>query len=132
MRRLFSTFAHGPPGVGILILRVAAGLPPLVEGIQALVPGPPSGSILLHAGSVGVGLLLLAGLWTPFAGALLVLQALWSAHSSGYPLPWILLAALGAALTLIGPGAWSVDAWLFGWKRLEIPGQKGRDSRPLE
>jgi len=113
-------------------MRVAAGVPPLVKGIQALLAGPPLGSTLLDAGSVALGLLLLAGLWTPFAGALLVLQALWSAHSSGYPLPWILLAALGAALTLIGPGAWSVDAWLFGWKRLEIRDQKGRDSPPFE
>jgi len=34
--------------------------------------------------------------------------------------PWncIFLGALGAALALVGPGAWSVDAYLFGWKRI--------------
>jgi hypothetical protein len=31
-----------------------------------------------------------------------------------------LLAGLGAALALLGPGAWSVDARLYGWKRIEI------------
>jgi hypothetical protein len=33
----------------------------------------------------------------------------------------ILLAALGAGLAMIGPGAWSVDARLFGRKRIRIP-----------
>ena len=42
---------------------------------------------------------------------------------SGAGDPWIPinLAALGTALALIGPGAWSLDARLFGRKRFEIP-----------
>jgi hypothetical protein len=39
-------------------------------------------------------------------------------------LNWVLLAALGAGLALLGPGAWSVDAHLFGWKRVELPDKK--------
>jgi hypothetical protein len=27
---------------------------------------------------------------------------------------------MGAALALVGPGALSMDAWLFGWKRIDI------------
>jgi len=65
------------------------------------------------------GILLLAGLWTPIAGTLLALIGLWK----GFVEPtnrstYVLLGILGAALALIGPGRWSVDARLFGWKRI--------------
>ena len=40
------------------------------------------------------------------------------AGSQGIP---IMLATLGATLAMIGPGAWSVDAQLFGRKHFEIP-----------
>ena len=29
-----------------------------------------------------------------------------------------MLGTLGVALALLGPGGWSVDARLFGWKRI--------------
>jgi putative oxidoreductase len=32
---------------------------------------------------------------------------------------YVLLGTLGAALAMLGPGAWSVDARLFGWKRID-------------
>jgi uncharacterized membrane protein YphA (DoxX/SURF4 family) len=37
--------------------------------------------------------------------------------------PWIplILAILGVTLAMIGPGAWSVDARLFGRKHIEAP-----------
>jgi hypothetical protein len=37
---------------------------------------------------------------------------------------YILLATLGGALALLGPGAWSVDARLFGWKRINLQDRK--------
>ena len=68
----------------------------------------------------------MAGLWTPVAGAVVAIIELWVVFSNGHD-PWtgVLLAGLGAALALLGPGAWSVDARRFGWKRIEIrrPGQ---------
>jgi len=33
---------------------------------------------------------------------------------------WLMLATAGAALAMLGPGLWSVDARLYGWKRLEV------------
>ncbi len=59
------------------------------------------------------------------AGTVLAVLASWSAflHRAEF-LSWVLLGALGAALALLGPGAWSVDAHLFGWKRVELPDRK--------
>jgi len=130
MRRLFSTFAHGPPGVGLLLMRLSAGMGMVVQGVSELLAGPPLGTALFQALSIGLGLLLLAGLWTPVAGTLVAAEALWNVFSSGHPWCWIMLAAMGAALALVGPGAWSIDARLFGWRRLEIRDRKSQDSPP--
>jgi putative oxidoreductase len=128
VRRLFSNFAHGPPGVGLLLLRLSAGIALVVQGLSALLAGPPLGVVLFQALAIGLGLLLLAGLWTPVAGTLVAAAALWNVFTSGHPSRWIMLATMGAALALIGPGAWSIDARLFGWRRLEIRDRESQDS----
>ena len=66
--------------------------------------------------------LLTIGLWTPVAGLFLAaseVSLLLFPTSNGSM--HIVLAALGAALAMIGPGAWSVDSRLFGRKRIRIP-----------
>jgi uncharacterized membrane protein YphA (DoxX/SURF4 family) len=111
-------------------MRLSAGMTMVVQGILALLAGPPLGAVLFQALSIALGLLLLAGLWTPVAGMLVAAEALWNVFSSGHPWLWIMLATMGAALALIGPGAWSIDARLFGWRRLEIRDRKSQDSSP--
>jgi uncharacterized membrane protein YphA (DoxX/SURF4 family) len=121
MRRLYSTFAHGLPGAGLLLMRLVAGIALVVEGVMSLRGGTSIGAAILHALGAGAGILLLAGLWTPIAGVLVAILALWQAFSHpGNPWSCIMLGTLGAALALLGPGGWSVDARLFGWKRIDI------------
>ena len=111
-------------------MRLSAGLAMIIQGVSSLLAGPALGAVLFQGLSIGLGLLLLAGLWTPVAGMLVATEALWNVFSSGHPWRWIMLATLGAALALIGPGAWSIDARLFGWRRLEIRDRESRDSPP--
>jgi uncharacterized membrane protein YphA (DoxX/SURF4 family) len=111
-------------------MRLSAGTAMVVQGVLTLMAGPPQGAILLQMLAIGLGILLLAGLWTPVVGALVAAEALWNVFSSGHPWRWIMLATLGAALALIGPGAWSIDARLFGWRRLEMRDRKTQDSPP--
>lgn len=75
--------------------------------------------------------MLLIGLWTPIAGAALAIGELCVAFSPRFAQlhdQWlhILLAVLAAAVAMLGPGAWSVDARLFGRKRFEIDGRNRR------
>jgi uncharacterized membrane protein YphA (DoxX/SURF4 family) len=121
LQRLFTTFARGLPGAGLLILRLVVGIRLIVIGVKTL-PGSPSiETAILHVVTAGGGALLLPGLWTPIAGALVAVVELWIGFSQPGDL-WlhIGLASLAAALSLIGPGAWSVDAYLYGWKRVDI------------
>jgi putative oxidoreductase len=120
MRRLFYIFASGPPGLGLLLLRLIAGATLIVRCVR-LHDGASLQAITPHVIAAGVGLLLLAGLWTATAGAIVAIIELLIAFSQSHD-PWVsvLLAGLGVTLALLGPGAWSVDAQRFGWKRIEI------------
>jgi uncharacterized membrane protein YphA (DoxX/SURF4 family) len=67
------------------------------------------------------GVLLLIGFFTPMAGVLVVIVELWTAFSRADNLrTCIVLAVVGAALAMLGPGIWSIDALLFGRKRIDI------------
>jgi putative oxidoreductase len=103
-------------------MRLIAAIALITQGIAILWDGPKIEILLLNLLATGAGLLLLAGLWTPIAGVMVALLELWKALSQPVD-PWthILLGTLAAALAMIGPGAWSVDAALFGWKRIDIP-----------
>ena len=126
MQRLFSTFADGWPGTGLLLLRLLTGTALIHFGIANLREAPPLPTVVLQSIGVGAGILLLAGLWTPVAGGLAAIVKVLIAFSryfshSGDPSIPLMQAVLGAALAMVGPGAWSIDARLFGRKRIDMP-----------
>jgi putative oxidoreductase len=113
--------------VGLLLLRLVAGFAAMIHGLTTLEAGLPVGAIFVQAVSIAAGILLLAGLWTPASGSVIAALEVWNWISTKPADPWatILLASIGAALALLGPGAWSVDARLFGWKRIDLGDRKG-------
>ena len=121
VQRLFSMFPDGWPGRGLLLLRVAAGLLLVYNGIQGLMVAPLPTSTALQVIAAIAGIFLIVGLWTPIVGAIVALSEIWIALAGAdHPRSTILLAALGIALSMLGPGAQSIDALLFGRKRLDI------------
>jgi len=107
-------------------LRLLTGAALIHFGIANLREAPPLATVVLQITGVGAGILLLIGLWTPVVGALAAIVKVSIAFSqyfshSGDPWIPILQAVLSAVLAMVGPGAWSIDARLFGRKRIEIP-----------
>ncbi len=135
MQRLFSTFPNGWPGFGLLLLRLGVGIVLISFGISGFFPasGEP---VALARDSIeaAAGVFLILGLWTPVIGALIALDELWIAlslynsHPDGH---WthVFLAVLSAGVAMLGPGAWSIDARLFGRKRFDMS-DAGRSRKP--
>ena len=126
MRRLYSTFAPGLPGVGLLLLRLVAAITAIVHEVMKMAAGPPIGGVILEGLYIAAGILLFAGLWTPISGSLVAVLGLWNLITTHPADPWvtILLVTIGVALALLGPGSWSVDARLFGWKRIDLENRR--------
>jgi putative oxidoreductase len=132
LQRLFSTFPDGWPGFGLLLLRFGAGIALICFGILDIsLPPGESITIVRDLFASAGGLFLLAGLLTPVVGALIAIDQVWIAFSV-YASPrdgqWIhiLLAVLTAAVAMLGPGAWSIDARRFGRRRFDIDRNRGR------
>ena len=102
-------------------MRLAAGLFLTHDGVAEMLTAPEGHGIIWQSlASVG-GVLLLIGVFTPMAGVLVVIVELWTALSRADNLrTCIVLAVVGAALAMLGPGIWSLDARLFGRKRIDF------------
>jgi putative oxidoreductase len=118
VQRLFSTFPNSWPGAGLLILRIAAGFSLL--GVDHMTGGTGAAvTILFRCAVPAVAVLLLLGFGTPFAAvAEAVIQVGVMILNKRYDSLAIFAAALGLALAMLGPGAWSLDARAFGRKRI--------------
>jgi putative oxidoreductase len=126
LRRLYSTFTGGWPGIGLLVMRLVVGSVLFVGMGPKLWSDSPLHMTLTSAALATSGLLLVGGLWTPVAGAVVALIEI-SQEILGvaeHPLVGLLAGTIAAGLAMLGPGRWSVDARLFGWKRIDVPVHK--------
>ena len=124
MQRLFSTFPNGWPGTGLLLLRLTAGLS-LVVGELSRWAGLSESTILaLRVVRLSAALLLAVGFWTPVAGMAQATIEVWFGIGEGSMALHVIVASIGLSLAMLGPGAWSVDARLFGRKRIDVEVQR--------
>jgi len=113
-------------------MRVVAGSALVVRAGLTLWSDPPPLNVIIPAMLlIGAGVLLIAGLWTPIAGTFVALTEIWKMLMlPGDKGLWLMLGTTGAALAMLGPGLWSVDARLYGWKRLETTPRKQSSNLP--
>jgi hypothetical protein len=106
-------------------MRLVVGPVLVFRGVPQVWSDAPQHLTLVSASLSGFGLLLFAGLWTPVAGTLAALiEIVRLLRLEGNPLVCLLSAAMAGGLAMVGPGRWSVDARLFGWKRIEAPARR--------
>lgn len=128
----FSRYVGGLPGIGFLLLRATVGVLAILQG-YAFQPGHASGQLwpwIFAAILFLAGTAILLGIFTVLSSvtlglieagvvfSLLPSPALTSPHAQASPFFTIVLAF---AVILIGPGAFSIDARLFGLREVKIP-----------
>ncbi len=120
LRRLFSTFAGGWPGIGLILMRLVVGGVLVDSAVSTMLSNSPTAMAIVSVLLTGAGVLLIVGLCTPIVGTVVALTEICGILTSpAQRLVYLLVATFGAAVAMLGPGLWSVDARLFGWKRIE-------------
>ena len=129
--RLYTRFPNRAPGIGLLLLRVATGVT-LIAHASFIVQMQDLRIIAVAMGLLALlsGLALLAGLLTPVVSivALIIIagtELSWFPAFNGGIIAGnhlsVDVAVMSAAIFMLGPGAFSVDAVLFGRRRIIIP-----------
>jgi uncharacterized membrane protein YphA (DoxX/SURF4 family) len=129
LRQLYSTFPGSLPGAGLLLLRITIGAGLLLQAFSWLIESQPSNNGMwapdLLALVIGISFIL--GFLTPLVGSLSALAGIairwlhpeWSASMTG--LLSVSRLVMVVAITLLGPGAFSLDAYFFGRRKIIVP-----------
>ena len=143
---LYSRFPGGTVGTALLILRLVDGLGLAGEAVRLFIPAAnslePTSVLVLGLVLGACAILLMLGLRTSLAGGVAAIctagAALHSTHSfsllESEMYAWPLLSAfmffLSGSLALLGPGGYSLDARLSGWRMIRLSsGQSNGNSQ---
>ena len=132
LHKIFTTFPGGWPAFGLLLLRFAVAFRGFQYAIGAVAQSNPPSAIswIMAASASLVGTALVLGILTPLASCASTLinvrDAVWMLlfHQDGAAVSSVepgYAAVISIALILLGPGAISIDARLFGRREIIIP-----------
>jgi hypothetical protein len=128
LQRTFATFPAGWVGAALLVLRVSVGASAILEVGLAVIGGHSLLNVAAASVAVPAGLALIVGLLTPVVSA--VLAAGGAAILLGFHATVLRLldsrmalfefVVMAAVMVILGPGAASIDAHLFGRREVAI------------
>jgi uncharacterized membrane protein YphA (DoxX/SURF4 family) len=120
MQRLFLTFPNGLPGLGLLLLRVCDAVYWVrTGGVHLSEWSTPKGALFNTLNVVGAVLMTL-GVWTPLIAVAQVAVFSILLWNNGLADARVMLTIIATSLVMLGPGAFSVDARLFGRRRIDV------------
>jgi uncharacterized membrane protein YphA (DoxX/SURF4 family) len=128
---LFSAYAGGLAGIGLILLRSVIGITAAWQGILYLATKDAGATVRIVGGlAVVTGVLLVTGFRTRLASLFIALGiAFLSVYTLPLPtrdlfdrlLPTLFAETMTVAVAFLGPGAFSIDAYLYGRKEIIIP-----------
>jgi hypothetical protein len=128
---LFSAYPGGLAGIGLVLLRSVIGFTAAWQGVLCLATKNAGATIRIVGGLVVLtGILLVTGFRTRLA-SFLIASGIAYLSVFGLPpqarnlvdrlLPTLFAETMSMAVVFLGPGAFSIDAYLYGRKEIVIP-----------
>ena len=132
MQRLYSMFPHGGPGVGLLLLRLATATMFVLNVTHRFNFSSPTLRWVVVSLIVLISFSLCIGFLTPILSVIACVTAVANLFLVDQGnVVYVLRILTSGALIFLGPGAYSVDAKLFGLRVTVVPPRKDKSATTL-